>query len=70
MICVGSILKKLPAKSAPDNDSIVVIGHASDLAECRKIKATLKVERIYTIEFLLTGILRQEFDYESNVLEL
>jgi S-ribosylhomocysteine lyase LuxS involved in autoinducer biosynthesis len=60
----------MPAKSASDNDSIVVIGHASDLAECRKIQTTLKVAKIYTIEFLLTGILRQKFDYEVNVLEL
>jgi hypothetical protein len=64
------IVKKLPAKSAPNNDSIIVIGHASDFPECRKIRTTLGVEKVYTIEFLLTGILRQKLDYDENVLAL
>lgn len=65
----GILLSRSPAKSSAGNSSIVVIGSLDDVSECKKIKNTLKVEKVYSSEFLLTGILRQELDYEKNYLD-
>ena len=64
----GELLKKLPDKS--DADNLIVIGHVSDLNECKKIVKGGLVENVYSIEFLLTGILRQQLDFEANRIDL
>ncbi|KAJ3336388.1 Mediator of DNA damage checkpoint protein 1 [Gonapodya sp. JEL0774] len=62
----GKVLKTIPTKNfAP---GVVVLGCEEDLARCAELAA--KGYPVYTNEFVLTGILRQEVDENGFKLDL
>jgi len=62
----GSHVDKIP-KNLSDNPGFVVVGCQEDIAECKKIRDTHKID-VHTTEFLFSGILRQKVDYEGFLM--